>query len=42
MGGWVGKRKKMVGPTFEGVFGGPLGMEAWMGNLERHTKWRLI
>jgi hypothetical protein len=30
----------MVGPT-EGVgFGGPLGMEAWRGDLEGHAKWR--
>jgi hypothetical protein len=34
------KIKKMVGPT-EGVgFGGPLGMEAWRGDLEGHAKWR--
>jgi hypothetical protein len=35
-------KKKMVGPTFGGGFGGPPRMEGERVDLEGHAKWRLV
>jgi hypothetical protein len=41
-GGGGEERKEWWDPRFGAGNGGPLAMEAWMGNLEGYVKWRSI